>query len=110
MTRATAKKLATLILAFCGCTALVHSQDKDAGAADLLVTHGRVYTANPSQPWAEAIAVRGGRILAVGKDEDVQKLSVSGTKVVDAGGRLVLPGFVDCHIHFIDGSLSLGRV
>jgi predicted amidohydrolase YtcJ len=77
---------------------------------DTVVLHGKVYTANGKQPWAEAIAIRGGKIVAVGTNAEIQKLTKPGTKFIDAAGRLVLPGFVDCHIHFIDGSLSLGRV
>src|SRR5262245_47734811 len=101
---------AMAFLAFFVCAVPAWSQDKSAGVADLIVLHGKVYTANPSQPWAEAVAVRGNKIVAVGSNADVQKLGTNRTKVLDAGGRLVLPGFVDCHIHFLDGSLSLGRV
>jgi predicted amidohydrolase YtcJ len=79
-------------------------------AVDTIVLHGKVYTLNVKQPWAQAIAVQGGKIVAVGSDDEIEKLRGSGTKVIDAGGRLVLPGFTDCHIHFMDGSLSLDRV
>jgi hypothetical protein len=65
---------------------------------------------NATQTWAQAVAIHGDKIVAVGEDSEIEKLRQPGTKVVDAGGRLVLPGFVDCHIHFLDGSLSLGRV
>ena len=65
---------------------------------------------NAKQPWAEALAVQGDKIVAVGTEADIEKLRTPKTKMIDAGGRLVLPGFVDCHIHFLDGSLSLGRV
>jgi predicted amidohydrolase YtcJ len=79
-------------------------------AADTLILHGKVYTENPGQPWAEAVAIHSGKILAVGSDAAITKLGGSGTTVIDAAGHLVLPGFVDCHIHFMDGSLSLGHV
>lgn len=78
--------------------------------ADTIVVHGKVYTLNTKQPWAEAVAIAGDKIVAVGSDVEIEKLRKPGTKVVNAGGRLVMPGFVDCHIHFLDGSLSLGRV
>ncbi len=78
--------------------------------ADLIVTNARIYTVNQSQKWAEAIAVRGSRIVAVGNRKDVEALRGPSTKVVDAGQRLLLPGFTDCHIHFMDGSLGLTRV
>jgi predicted amidohydrolase YtcJ len=78
--------------------------------ADTIVVHGKVYTLNAKQPWAQAVAIRSGKIIAVGDDAGIDKLRGAGTRAIDAGGRLVLPGFVDCHIHFLDGSLSLGRV
>src|SRR6202166_1586011 len=79
-------------------------------AADIVVLHGRIYTLDSKQPWAEALAIRGDKIVAVGDDASIGKFRGSDTKVIDAAGQLVLPGFVDCHIHFMDGSLSLGRV
>ena len=78
--------------------------------ADIIVTHGRVYTESPKQPWAQAVAIRGAKIVAVGDDTAIEKMRGMGTKVINAGGKLVLPGFTDCHIHFLEGSLSLGRV
>jgi predicted amidohydrolase YtcJ len=110
MTKAKRRFLTTAVVVFLGVTVCYEGQGKNADIADLVVVHGKVYTANPAQPWAQAIAVHGGKILAVGNDADVEKLRSTGTKVIDAGGRLVLPGFVDCHIHFLEGSLSLGQV
>jgi hypothetical protein len=77
---------------------------------DVIVTNARIYTVNPQQKWAEAIAVRGGKIVAVGDRDQVEALRGPATKVIDAGQRLLLPGFTDCHIHFMDGSLGLTRV
>jgi predicted amidohydrolase YtcJ len=79
-------------------------------AADMIITHGKVFTLDARHPWAQAVAVTDGKIASVGEDAEIEKLRGPGTIVIDAGGRLVLPGFVDCHIHFLDGSLSLGRV
>ena len=78
--------------------------------ADTIIARGKVYTGNTEQPWATAVAIRDGRIVAVGDEQTIYKLHSATTKVIEAGGHLVLPGFVDCHIHFLDGSLSLGRV
>jgi predicted amidohydrolase YtcJ len=78
--------------------------------ADIIVTNGRIYTLNPQQPWTEAIAIGGGKILAVGDKTKIESYRGHETKVIDAQGRLVLPGFTDCHIHFLDGSLSLVQV
>jgi predicted amidohydrolase YtcJ len=77
--------------------------------ADTIVVRGKIYTGNPKQPWAQAVAIRGEKIIAVGDDEEIQKLYYAGTETIDAGGKLVLPGFVDCHIHFLEGSISLGH-
>jgi predicted amidohydrolase YtcJ len=77
--------------------------------ADTIVVHGKVYTVNAVQPWAQAVAIRGEKIVAVGEDAEIEKLHGPDTKVIDAGGKLVLPGFVDCHIHFLEGSISLGQ-
>jgi len=78
--------------------------------ADLLLIHARVYTLNAKQPWAQAVAIRQGIIVAVGSDEELARFRAPRTKIIDAAGHLVLPGFTDSHIHFLDGSLSLGRV
>jgi predicted amidohydrolase YtcJ len=77
--------------------------------ADIIVIHGRIFTENSKHPWAQAVAIRGAKIVAVGEDATIEKRRGMGTKVINAGGKLILPGFVDCHIHFLEGSLSLGR-
>ena len=79
-------------------------------AADVIITNARIYTVNPQQKWAEAIAIRGGKIVGVGDVAKIEAYRGNATKVIDVGGRLVLPGFTDSHIHFMDGSLSLQRV
>ena len=79
-------------------------------AADTLVVNARIYTVNSQQPWAEAVAIRGDKIVAVGRTNELNAYRGASTKLIDAGGRLVLPGFVDCHIHFMDGSLGLTQV
>ena len=78
--------------------------------ADLIVTNARIYTVNPQQKWAEALAVRGDQIVAVGDRKTIESLRGPSTRLIDAGQRLLLPGFVDCHIHFMEGALGLTRV
>jgi predicted amidohydrolase YtcJ len=85
-------------------------QSARVAPAEILIVHAKVYTLDPQKPWAQAVAIRHGKIQAVGRDEEVERYRGIGTKRIDAGGKLVLPGFTDCHIHFLDGSLSLGRV
>jgi predicted amidohydrolase YtcJ len=90
-------------------TAFTRAQGRIVEPADVIVIHGHVYTENPKQPWAQAVAIYRGKIVAVGDDPEIERRRGMGTKVINAGGRLVLPGIVDCHVHFLDGSLSLGR-
>jgi len=78
--------------------------------ADILIIHAKVYTLNQHTPWAQALAIRRGKIVAVGSDEVVGRMRGIATRVIDAGGKLVLPGFTDCHVHFLSGSLGLARV
>lgn len=68
-------------------------------AADLIVLGGRVFTVDDETPWAQAVAVVGERIAAVGTEDEVGELRGRRTEVVDAAGGLVLPGFVDSHNH-----------
>jgi predicted amidohydrolase YtcJ len=77
--------------------------------ADLVLRGGRVWTGDSSRPWVQAVAVRGDRIVAVGRDDEVAGLRGPGTRVVDLGGRFVAPGFIDNHTHFGQaGALLLG--
>lgn len=78
--------------------------------ADLVIVNAKIYTVNSKQSWAQALAIRGSRIVFVGSNAQAKKFTGKTTRVVDAQKRLVLPGITDSHIHFMDGSLSLGRV
>ena len=79
-------------------------------AADLILVNGRVWTVDPGRPEAQAVAVWNGRVLKVGTDAEVRALAGPGTKVIDAGGRRVVPGFYDSHVHFLGGGQQLSRV
>ena len=76
-------------------------------SADLILTNGRFWTGTPSAPWAEAVAIRGERLIAVGNGAEIAKLGNSGTRTIDLHGKLALPGFIDSHTHFIDGGFQL---
>lgn len=78
--------------------------------ADAIYVNGRVWTDAKDGSFAQAIAVKGENILAVDSNDKVRALADAQTKVVDLGGRLVTPGFIDNHTHFIDSSLSLTDV
>jgi len=83
---------------------------KRPAPADTIIVHGKVCTVNAQKPWADALAIRGDKIVAVGRDAEIQRFRGRGTRVIDARGHLVLPGITDCHIHFLSGSLALGQV
>jgi predicted amidohydrolase YtcJ len=91
-------------------TSVLSAQMSKPQPADTLVVNARVYTVNAAQPWAEAVAVRAGKIAAVGSANELEKFRGPATKLIDAGGRLALPGFTDSHIHFLEGSVTLLRV
>ena len=74
--------------------------------ADLILHHGRFTTLARSQPTATAVAIRNGRFVAVGTDQDVMSMAGPKTKVVDLKGRLALPGLIDNHLHIIRGGLN----
>jgi hypothetical protein len=75
----------------------------------LVVTNARIWTGNPQRPWAEAIAVAGDRITAVGSGAEIAKLAGDARRI-DAGGQMIVPGFIDAHVHFIDGGRALSSV
>lgn len=76
-------------------------------AADLIVTNARILTMDEGNPSAEAMAVRDGRIVALGTASDVEPLRGAATRVVEAGGATVLPGFIESHIHLFMGAAEL---
>ncbi len=81
-----------------------------APAADLIVMHAHIYTVDKTMPEAEAVAVIGDRIVAVGSDADLAAWRGPQTQVIDAHGRRVLPGFNDAHVHFASGGEQLDDV
>ena len=78
--------------------------------ADLIITNAKIWTVDKAHPTAQAVAVLGDRIIAVGSNADVDVLRGHDTKVINAGGKLVLPGFNDAHVHFVGGGLQLESV
>jgi hypothetical protein len=76
-------------------------------SADLILTKTRVWTGSATAPWAEAVAISGSRIAAVGKEDEILRFRGPTTMVLDLPGRLVLPGFIDNHTHLLDGGFQL---
>ncbi len=81
-----------------------------AQAPDVIYTNARIWTGDPAQPWAEALAVAEGVLLDVGPAARVEALRQEQTRVVDLGGRFVAPGFIDNHAHFLSGGFQLASV
>jgi predicted amidohydrolase YtcJ len=79
-------------------------------AADLIIRNAVIHTMDPARPLASALAVTGNRITAVGSERDVASWTTAETRVVDARGKLLLPGFNDSHVHFLDGGAQLSSV
>src|SRR4051794_19785326 len=73
--------------------------------ADLVLLGGKVATVDPKRPTAEAVAVRGDRILAVGSNQEIKRLVGDATRVIRLDGRFVMPGFIEGHGHYV----SLGQ-
>ncbi len=79
-------------------------------SADVIVTNARVWTVDADRPKAEAVAVIGERIVAVGTASEIDAWRGEKTKVVDAAGKVLLPGFNDAHVHFVSGGMQLDSV
>ncbi len=79
-------------------------------AADLIITHAKIWTVDAARPEAQAVAILHDRIVAVGADAEVSSWRGPQTKVIDADGKLVLPGFNDSHVHFVTGGSQLDNV
>jgi hypothetical protein len=89
-----------VVLGACCCSA-------SATEASLILVNAKLWTENPAQPTAQAVALDGSRILAVGNNAAIRKLAGPDTRIIDLGGRLLLPGFNDSHVHFLIGGGSL---
>jgi hypothetical protein len=78
--------------------------------AELIIRNARIWTVNPKQPEADALAVLNGRFVAVGTEAEVMRWQGPHTRILDAKGNRLLPGFNDAHVHFSDGGASLSSV
>ena len=79
-------------------------------AADLVITHGNIWTGDAARPAARALAIIGDRIVDVGGEDEIEHWRGPGTTVLDAAGRRVLPGFNDAHVQFADGGVRLDTI
>src|SRR5438045_2975364 len=96
-----------LPLAFLGCPPAMMSQSH---APTIAVINGVVWTGDPNQPRAEAVALSGDRIVAVGSTSEILARTSRQTRIIDAKGGMVVPGFIDSHVQFLAGGLNLASV
>lgn len=101
-----------LVIFLIGCVALFIniSASKAGGKADYIFKNAAIYTVDEKQPWAETIAVRANKILYVGSYSGVDAYIGDHTKIIDAAGKMILPGFIDSHLHPIWGGKRLVQV
>lgn len=100
--------LLSLVTACTACR-FIPSSGSASGPADLMV-YGRVWTGDSARPWAQAVAVAGDTIVAVGDSSALARLIGSGTRVIRNGKAMVVPGFMDAHTHFLSGGFQLASV
>lgn len=89
--------LLALISILISCT-----DSKPIDLADTIYTNGKIYTVNEAQPWAEALAIKEGKFLLVGTNDEILALKGEETKVIDLKGKFVMPGMIDVHTHAIE--------
>lgn len=82
----------------------------DDAAVDVIVINGKVYAGGGATDMAEAVAIRGNKVVRVGSTREMQRLRRAQTTIIDAKGGSVMPGFNDAHAHFISGGLSLDQI
>ena len=99
-----------LLLLVCCPVLPERNQAQSRPAADLIITNAKIWTVDKSLPTAQAVAVLGDRIVAVGSNTEVDAWRAPHTHVIDAGGKLLLPGFNDAHVHFMSGGMQLDNI
>src|SRR5947199_1887949 len=100
----------TFALCFLMIMAALDANAQPKPGATLIITNAAIYTVDNEHPRAEAVAVIGDRIVAVGSKPEIDSWRGPQTEVIDAGGKLLLPGFNDAHLHFIQGGAQLEQV
>jgi len=101
-------RLITLVASVFALSTFLPAQSQPA--ADLIVRNAKIWTVDKSHPTAQAVAMLGERIVAAGSNDEIEAWHGPHTRVIDAEGKLLLPGFNDAHVHFVDGGLALDSV
>jgi predicted amidohydrolase YtcJ len=86
------------------------NQSEPKVAADFVIINASIWTANPALPEATALAVKSDTLLAVGSKQEIEPFIGKSTKIIDAQGKFVVPGFIDSHVHFLEGGMNLMSV
>ena len=94
-----------VLLAACG-----SEQAPQTQTADIVIRGARIWTGDAEQPWAQALAIANGRLLAVGSDARVSQLLGANTELIDSPPGLVVPGFIDSHVHLMESGFELSSV
>ena len=99
---------AVVLVVATGCSVTPNQTEPVAAteAADLVLRNAAIYTVNEDQPWAEAVAIRGGEIVFVGDESGCAAFIGESTEVADLGGEMLLPGFYDSHVHALSSELK----
>jgi predicted amidohydrolase YtcJ len=107
MARFWARRLVGLLFTACCCVSVGSSLWAQENSTERIFFDAKVFTGDPQNPYAEAVAIRGDKIVAVGNVSEVMKVVSASAERVDLGGKNLFPGFIDSHSHSIDGGLNL---
>ncbi len=102
------KKVFLLTVAILAVVAV--SCDNSKLQSDMIIKNARIWTGNSEQPYAEAMAVSGDTIVAIGSSREVMRYKSGADTIIDLGGRFVAPGFIDSHLHLLQGGSNLASV
>lgn len=91
-------------------TANFNSAENKAPSPTLIILNATIHTMDPRQPTAEAVAIFGTRVIAVGSSKEIRKIASNGTRIIDGKKQSVFPGFNDAHVHFLSGGFQLSSV
>lgn len=104
------QNVARLLIAMALLSVTACERQAPAGLASIVIIDSRVWTGDPEKPWADAVAVNGDVIIAVGSADEISAYVGEQTQILSADGSMLTPGFIDTHVHFVDGGAALASV